>query len=753
MAKKDIPKNQEKELSDLISKLKDEEGDFLSIIKHIRQSGGVKKGVKSFFKQKNKASAVKTGFGSGVKTAASWVFNDSVSNVLGAAFDKKYNKKDIDKFKKKMEGDKKGGGKGGGSGISKEDLENLLSKEDLDKIASKEDIEKMQQYMSKTISKTQTVSKKFKEVNDKINDTKDKISGEIDKIADGMNNKFDSLEKKIEKMGSGQNLPPARIVKKTDKRGVVRYHDTATKKFASKKDYEQQETIRAGATSMVGGSILGLTKSISNIQKEVKSITKIANKILDSVTHKNKDETAVAKGAKEKGSTAVKASTNLMQLKPEPDAHFLSPEFTFLEADEQERITRDALLEAFKDIIKENPDAFKQDESVIGNMMEGILGGLLGGKLAGMFGKFGKGIGGAAAGVGKAVKGMFGGGAKTATAAVEKGGLQTVEAVGEKGLQTVGKEVAETGGAAVAKTAGKEVAETAAKKGGAKVLGKAAGKTVLKSVLKKLPIIGAIAGLGFAAARAAKGDWTGAAMEAASGVASTLPGAGTAASVGIDAALAARDAGAIPGMGPPPQTAGAETKPTPEKIKEATAETLAPAVNKTTTNVTNQTTVNKQAAAAKAPSLAPVPLSSKQTTSTEGGVTKTVTDAVVTGGPKLDPSKYGNITNINGQQQVWDKQQKTWVPYDTAMLAPAKPNPVGQNIIQGNQNIDTMQATAANKPAAVVQAAPNQIKVTNNTMLPAEKTGPKMEISKTENTVNRLMGHDLDHPRSSFNIA
>jgi hypothetical protein len=39
------------------------------------------------------------------------------------------------------------------------------------------------------------------------------------------------------------------------------------------------------------------------------------------------------------------------------------------------------------------------------------------------------------------------------------------------------------------------------------------------------------------------GDKTGAALEAASGLAGTLPGLGTAASVGLDATLAARDAG------------------------------------------------------------------------------------------------------------------------------------------------------------------------------------------------------------------
>lgn len=102
------------------------------------------------------------------------------------------------------------------------------------------------------------------------------------------------------------------------------------------------------------------------------------------------------------------------------------------------------------------------------------------------------------------------------------------------------------------KTAEKEAAKTAAsttlktaEKGASKVAGKAvakgAGKALLKSGLKKIPILGALAGLGFGAQRAIQGDWLGAAGEVASGAAGSIPGLGTAASVGIDAALAARD--------------------------------------------------------------------------------------------------------------------------------------------------------------------------------------------------------------------
>lgn len=95
---------------------------------------------------------------------------------------------------------------------------------------------------------------------------------------------------------------------------------------------------------------------------------------------------------------------------------------------------------------------------------------------------------------------------------------------------------------------GKAAKDALLKKGGGaagKSLGKQAGKlgakAVGKSLLKKIPILGALAGVGFAISRASKGDWLGAAGELASGVASTIPGLGTAASIAIDAGLAARD--------------------------------------------------------------------------------------------------------------------------------------------------------------------------------------------------------------------
>ena len=101
----------------------------------------------------------------------------------------------------------------------------------------------------------------------------------------------------------------------------------------------------------------------------------------------------------------------------------------------------------------------------------------------------------------------------------------------------------------IPKSAKKKVAQklikTGAKKGlqkaGAKVGAKLAAKTAVKIGLKKIPVIGLIAGLGFGAQRLLAGDVQGALMEAGSGIASTIPGPGTAISAGIDAALIAKD--------------------------------------------------------------------------------------------------------------------------------------------------------------------------------------------------------------------
>jgi len=123
---------------------------------------------------------------------------------------------------------------------------------------------------------------------------------------------------------------------------------------------------------------------------------------------------------------------------------------------------------------------------------------------------------------------------------VAKAGAKTAAKAGAKTAAKVGaKSVAKAG----AKTAAKAGAKTAAKVG-AKSVAKAGAKGLGKAALKKIPGIGLLVGLGFAADRLLKGDALGALGEVASGAAAIIPGLGTAASVAIDAALMAKDVSA-----------------------------------------------------------------------------------------------------------------------------------------------------------------------------------------------------------------
>ena len=104
------------------------------------------------------------------------------------------------------------------------------------------------------------------------------------------------------------------------------------------------------------------------------------------------------------------------------------------------------------------------------------------------------------------------------------------------------------GGASKAIGAGAVKAASIAGGAGA-LLGKVAGKTGIKTLAKGaakmgsklIPGVGLAVGAGFAAKRAASGDYIGAIGEAASGIASTVPGIGTAAALAIQAGLIARD--------------------------------------------------------------------------------------------------------------------------------------------------------------------------------------------------------------------
>ena len=77
---------------------------------------------------------------------------------------------------------------------------------------------------------------------------------------------------------------------------------------------------------------------------------------------------------------------------------------------------------------------------------------------------------------------------------------------------------------------------------GGRKLAKLGAKGVSKALIKKVPLLGAVAGVAFGIERLMRGDVVGALGEVASGVASTVPGAGTSLSLAIDAGMMTRDA-------------------------------------------------------------------------------------------------------------------------------------------------------------------------------------------------------------------
>lgn len=67
------------------------------------------------------------------------------------------------------------------------------------------------------------------------------------------------------------------------------------------------------------------------------------------------------------------------------------------------------------------------------------------------------------------------------------------------------------------------------------------GSNFLKAILRKLPVVGTVIGLGSAISRIIKGDFVGGLLDITSAVSTLVPGVGTALSIAIDAFSAARD--------------------------------------------------------------------------------------------------------------------------------------------------------------------------------------------------------------------
>lgn len=82
-----------------------------------------------------------------------------------------------------------------------------------------------------------------------------------------------------------------------------------------------------------------------------------------------------------------------------------------------------------------------------------------------------------------------------------------------------------------------------AAKGSGKAIASGATKMLGGTVLKSVPVIGALAGIGFGMSSLLKGDPVAAGLHVASGLASVVPGIGTAASVALSGAATARDMG------------------------------------------------------------------------------------------------------------------------------------------------------------------------------------------------------------------
>ena len=168
------------------------------------------------------------------------------------------------------------------------------------------------------------------------------------------------------------------------------------------------------------------------------------------------------------------------------------------------------------------------------------------------------------------------GGLKRGATKLRKGGAK-----GAKGLKAFGKSPLSST-AKLAKSpfsfAGKGMGKGLGKlgglgKGAGKSVGKSLGKLGGKSLLKKIPFLGLAAGGLFGAQKMFKGDIMGGLGELLSGGLSMMPGVGTAASMGVDAWLGARDMAGedaeLSGLDEIGDMSGAIPKPKPVRATKA----------------------------------------------------------------------------------------------------------------------------------------------------------------------------------------
>ena len=172
-----------------------------------------------------------------------------------------------------------------------------------------------------------------------------------------------------------------------------------------------------------------------------------------------------------------------------------------------------------------------------------------------------------------------------------------------KGVLNLGK-LAVDGAKGLFKAGAKPAAKTGTE-AAIKATEKAVGKEAIKLTAGKVPLISLGTAALFGGMRLMEGDVTGAAMEAASGLAATIPGWGTLASIGFDAAIVGRDFGAFkgtalekkePGAKPTNKKPAANTKPANPKTPGAsTLQMTAPAAPASQSATTSSSETTSQA--------------------------------------------------------------------------------------------------------------------------------------------------------------
>ena len=271
---------------------------------------------------------------------------------------------------------------------------------------------------------------------------------------------------------------------------------------------------------------------------------------------------------------------------------------------------------------------------------------------------------------------------------------KAAEEVGEKGLEKGAVRAAE-------KSVAKGAESAATSSAGRKSIGKILAKVGTKDLIKKLPFIGVAAGIGFGVSRLMDGDFVGAGLEMASGATSMLPVAGTVAGVGLDAAIAARDVGMWGDKD--------KLEPTEKSSSPTTNEqSITPDWDKLGYPEYKGTAMHKD----------------------DKGNWVTMDNKIKATDPKI----------IKALDLQANKQSQTPT----------------NNIIDGNKEIKEsmdlswMNSNKTNEKPVEKQQAPIVNNITNNTNIPKDTD---MQIHNRENTFNRLLAQDFDHPSTYSSLT